>query len=80
MEVDDQTNSIAENQRETKILLNKREDIEPYHLNFEDRVGLKGKFSILFARYKKLFLVQYKSLKPNKNLKDKDFQQIVKYI
>jgi len=38
------------------------------------------KLNIIFAKYKKIFLVQYKSLKPPKNLREKEYKTIFKYL
>lgn len=38
------------------------------------------KFNLIFLRYKKLFLVTKKAIKKPGNLKEKDIQNILKYL
>jgi len=60
------------------ILINENENAP---VNLDDQMDNQdSKFKILFQRYLKLYLVKVKSIKPPKNLRLKDYQEIVKYI
>jgi hypothetical protein len=61
-----------------KLIINSNNFSEPYSLDNIEEKGIK--FKVLFSRYKKLFSVQYKSLKPPKYLIGSHYQQILKYL
>ncbi len=54
--------------------------IKPFNIDTDIKHERGMKFNIIFSKYKKLFLVEYKSLRPPKNLKERDYQQIIKYL
>ena len=64
--------------REATIIFNQNNNLEPFNLDSKFERDMKMK--ILFSKYKKVFLVKYKSLKPPKNLRDREYQQIFKYL
>jgi hypothetical protein len=76
MEVDGKNN---QNNREAVLIFNQLNNEESFDLDSDINMERGSKFQILFLKYKKLFLVQYKSLKQLK-LREKDFQQITKYL
>jgi hypothetical protein len=79
-EMDVDSESIeASRAKQINVVINRRVNEEPFKIDFEvtDR---ESKFNFLFQRYKKMLLIKVKGIKPPKNLRTKDYQEIVKYL
>ena len=78
MEVDGAENDSQK--KEIRVVVNKSGDREDFSLDLVTNESKDCRFRIIFHRYKKLFLVRSKSLRPPKNLRPKDYQEIIKYL
>jgi hypothetical protein len=69
----------ASSLKKVAVVINRKEGVEPFSID-SDKELENAKFKILFARYKKMLLVKVKSIKPPKNFRNKDYQEIIKYL
>jgi hypothetical protein len=59
-------------------IINMREGVDPFVIDREKEI--ENLNQILFTRYNKILLIKSKCLKPPKNLRTKDYQEIIKYL
>ena len=66
-------------QNKIYAVINRKQDIEPFLVD-SDKDLENLKFQVLFARFKKMLLVNKKSIKHPKFMRNKDYTEIIKYL